>query len=138
MQISLMRLIVPSLLAGALLPGACPGLAQPALILESKIHLGDIRGRLDHMAVDLRRQRLFVAELENDSVGFIDFGTREIAHVITDLKRPQGLACVPTTDTLFVANGGDGSLRMFEGERYRALEPIHVGEDADNLRFDSE
>jgi DNA-binding beta-propeller fold protein YncE len=138
MQIRLMHLIVPSLLAGALLPGTRPGVAQPALILEGKIQLGDIRGRLDHMAVDLRRQRLFVAELENDSVGVIDFGTREIAHVITDVKRPQGLAYVPSTDTLFAANGGDGSLRMYEGAQYRASEPIHVGDDADNLRFDPE
>jgi DNA-binding beta-propeller fold protein YncE len=91
------------------------------------------------MAFDLRRQRLFVAELENDSVGVVDFGTRTIAHVITaDLKRPQGLAYVPAADTLFVANGGDGFLRMFEGEQYRALEPMHVGGDADNLRFDPE
>jgi DNA-binding beta-propeller fold protein YncE len=74
----------------------------------------------------------------NDSVGVIDFGTREIAHVITGLKRPQGLAYVPSADTLFVANGGDGSLRMFEGTQHRAVEPILVGEDADNLRFDPE
>jgi hypothetical protein len=133
-----MRLIVRSLLPAALLLGASPAVAQSALILESKIQLGDIRGRLDHMAVDLRRQKLFVAELENDSVGAVDFGTHEIAHVITDLKRPQGLAYVPTTDTLSIANGGDGSLRMFEGGQYRALEPIQVGDDADNLRLDPE
>jgi DNA-binding beta-propeller fold protein YncE len=138
MQIRLMRLYCPWLLLGALLFGASPADAQPALILESKIQLGDIRGRLDHMAVDLRRQRLFIAELENDSVGVIDFGTREIVHLITGLKRPQGLAYVPSADTLFVANGGDGSLRMFEGRQYRALEPILVGDDADNLRFDPE
>jgi DNA-binding beta-propeller fold protein YncE len=81
---------------------------------------------------------LFVAELENDSVGVIDFEAREIAHRITDVKRPQGLAYVPAVDTLFVANGGDGSLRIFEGTQYRALETIHVGDDADNLRFDPE
>jgi hypothetical protein len=86
-----MRLCFPLLLAGALLVGASPAGAQSALTLESKIQLGDIRGRLDHMAVDLRRQRLFVAGLENDSVGVVDFETREIAHVITGLKRPQGL-----------------------------------------------
>ena len=118
--------------------GAGPARAQLALTLESKIPLGDIRGRLDHMAVDLHRQRLLVAELENDSVGVIDFERREIVHMITDVKRPQGLAYVPAADTLFVANGGDGSLRMFEGAQYRALEPIHVGDDADNLRFDPE
>jgi hypothetical protein len=31
------------------------------LQLEAKILLGDVRGRIDHMAVDLKRQRLFVA-----------------------------------------------------------------------------
>ena len=137
MQIRLMRLCLP-LLAGALLAGAGPANAQSALTLESKIQLGDIRGRLDHMAVDLRRQRLFVAELENDSVGVIDFETREIVHVITSVKRPQGLAYLPSADTLLVANGGDGLLRMFEGARYQALEPLHVGDDADNLRYDPE
>src|SRR5262249_23919932 len=138
MKIRLMRLCFPLLLGGALLLNASSARAQSALILESRIQLGDIRGRLDHMAVDLRRQRLFVAELENDSVGVVDFGTREIVHVITGLKRPQGLAYVPSADTLFVANGGDGSLRMFEGRQYRALEPIVIGDDADNLRFDPE
>jgi hypothetical protein len=59
-----MHLAFQSLLAGTLLLNASPAAAQSALILESKIQLGDIRGRLDHMAVDLRRQRLFVAELE--------------------------------------------------------------------------
>src|SRR3984893_18750453 len=136
MQIRLMHLYFLSLLAGALLMGAGPARAQLALTLESKIPLGDIRGR--HMAVDLHRQRLFVAELKNDSVGVIDFERREIVHMISDVKRPQGLAYVPAADTLFVANGGDGSLRMFEGAQYRALEPIHVGDDADNLRFNPE
>jgi DNA-binding beta-propeller fold protein YncE len=138
MKIRLMRLCFPLLLGGALLLEASSARAQSALILESKIQLGDIRGRLDHMAVDLRRHRLFVAELENDSVGVIDFETREIAHAVTGVKRPQGLAYVPSVDTLFVANGGDGLLRMFEGTQYRALEPLHVGDDADNLRVDPE
>jgi hypothetical protein len=33
------------------------------LQLEAKIPLGDVRGRIDHMAVDLLRQRLLVSEL---------------------------------------------------------------------------
>jgi hypothetical protein len=31
------------------------------LQLEAKIPLGAVRGRIDHMTVDLKRQRLFVA-----------------------------------------------------------------------------
>ena len=38
------------------------------LQLEGKIPLGSVHGRIDHMAIDPGRQRLFVAELGNDSV----------------------------------------------------------------------
>src|SRR5262245_35853258 len=51
----------------------CPTAAQapiPApLQLEGKIALGDVSGRIDHLAIDLAHKRLFVAELGNDSVG---------------------------------------------------------------------
>jgi DNA-binding beta-propeller fold protein YncE len=137
-QIRIIRSMLPCLVAIGAFLGASPVTAQTALVLENKIPLGDIRGRLDHMAVDLGRQRLFVAELENDSVAVVDFETREIVHVITDVRRPQGLAYVPSADILFVANGGDGSLRMFQGEQYRPIAPIHLGDDADNVRFDPE
>jgi len=36
--------------------------SEEALVRETRIALGDVRGRLDHLAVDLARQRLFVAE----------------------------------------------------------------------------
>jgi hypothetical protein len=52
------------------------------LQLETKIPLGDVRGRIDHMAVDLKRQRLFVAELGNDSVGIVDLANRKLIRSI--------------------------------------------------------
>ena len=60
-------LVSLTMLTGSVMPARS---ADPApLQLEAKILLGDVRGRIDHMAVDLKRQRLFVAELGNDSVG---------------------------------------------------------------------
>jgi DNA-binding beta-propeller fold protein YncE len=129
--------LLPFIALAALLLDGGLFAAQEALILESKMQLGNIRGRLDHMAVDLARQRLFVAQLENDSVGVIDFVTREIVHVITDVTGPQGLGYAASSDTLFVANGHDGSLRMFAGPQYRAVERIDLGAGADNVRFDA-
>jgi DNA-binding beta-propeller fold protein YncE len=119
---------------------ACGNLAeaQGPLVLEGKIPLGDVRGRIDHMAIDLARRHLFVAELENDSVAVVDIDGRKVVHVITDVKGPQGLGYLASTNTLFVANGGDGSLRMFQGAEYRAVERIHLGDDADNVQVDAE
>src|SRR5271169_2597314 len=58
----------------------------PALLqLETKIPLGQVRGRIDHMAVDVKRQRLFVAELGNDSVGVVDLKEGKTVATISGL-----------------------------------------------------
>ena len=69
-----------------------PAAAQNGLTFEQKIPLGDVRGRIDHMAVDLTRRRLFVAELENDTVAIVDLQLGKLKHAITGVSQPQGLA----------------------------------------------
>jgi YVTN family beta-propeller protein len=108
-----------------------------SLQLETKIPLGDVKGRIDHMAIDLPRRRLFVAELGNDTVGVIDLNEQKVQHVITGLKEPQGIGYVPSNDTLFVTNAGDGSVLLFHGADYAAAGKIDLGDDADNIRVDS-
>src|SRR5712691_11339942 len=107
------------------------------LQLETKILLGDVRGRIDHMAVDLKRQRLFVAELGNDSVGIVDLPNRKLISRIPGLKEPQGVGYEPSADMLYVANAGDGSVRLFEGGDYKSSGQIELGSDADNIRVDA-
>lgn len=109
---------------------------QAPLVLESKISLGEIRGRIDHLAVDLRRQRLYVAELGNDSVGVVDLKDRKTIRTLAGLKEPQGIGYVPSTDTVYVANAGDGSVRLFQGEALTPTGEISLGSDADNVRVD--
>jgi YVTN family beta-propeller protein len=124
----------------ALLDGADARIAQAdertAMELEAKIALGDVRGRIDHMAVDLARQRVFVAELGNDSVGIIDLKTRKLIRTLSGLKEPQGVGYLPAVDTLYVANAGDGSVRRFSGADYAPAGQIGLGDDADNIRVD--
>jgi DNA-binding beta-propeller fold protein YncE len=107
------------------------------LQLETKILLGDVRGRIDHMAVDLKRQRLFVAELGNDSVGIVDLPNRKLIGRIPGLKEPQGVGYEPSTDMLYVANAGDGLVQLFGGSDYKATGRIELGSDADNIRVDA-
>jgi DNA-binding beta-propeller fold protein YncE len=107
------------------------------LQLEGKILLGEVRGRIDHLAIDLSRKRLFVAELENDTVGVVDLNERKVRHRIDGLKEPQGVGYLPASDTLYVANAGDGSVRLFRGESHVAAGRIDLGDDADNIRVDA-
>src|ERR1051325_10927750 len=100
------------------------------LTLEAKIPLGPVNGRIDHLAVDLKRQRLFVAELGNDSIGVVDLSARRAQSTMLGLKEPQGIAYEPSTDTVYVANAGDGSARILRAEDLTAIGRIDLGDDA--------
>jgi len=124
-----------SLVTGAPLQGlAAEETGKAAFTVEAKIPLGDIRGRIDHLAVDVARQRLYVAELGNDSVGVVDLGNNKTIRTLTGLREPQGIGYVPSTDTIYVANAGDGSVRMFRGEDLTEVGQIALESDADNVR----
>ena len=132
-------LAVALFLVGFLDPtrSAVAGPAQP-LALEQKIPLGEVRGRIDHLAIDLARERLFVAELGNDSLGVVDLSAGKLLRRIGGLDEPQGVAYDPTTDTVYVADGGDGSVHRFRGAELAPLDNIRLGADADNVRLDPE
>jgi hypothetical protein len=106
------------------------------LKLEAKIALGNVSGRIDHMAIDLARQRLFVAELGNNSVGIVDLNGHKVIRTLEGLKEPQGVAYLPATDTVYAANAGDGSVQLFRGPDYAPAGQIDLGDDADNIRLD--
>jgi YVTN family beta-propeller protein len=106
------------------------------LSIETKIALGDVKGRIDHLAIDLNRQKLYVAELGNDSVGVIDLQQRRVVGRVSGLKQPQGIAYEPSTDVVYVANGGDGSVRLYRGADLRPVTRLALGDDADNVRVD--
>jgi DNA-binding beta-propeller fold protein YncE len=108
----------------------------PSLQLETTIPLGDVSGRIDHMTVDVKRQRLFVAELGNDTVGVIDLAERKLLLRLSGLKEPQGVGYEPVSDTLYVGNARDGSVNLFQGADFAAAGTIALGADADNVRID--
>jgi YVTN family beta-propeller protein len=120
-----------------MLPTAATWAADPPpLVLETKIPLGTVSGRIDHFAFDPDRKLLFVAELGNDSVGVVDLKERNVVHRIGGLSEPQGIAYHAATATLYVANAGDGSVRLFQASDFAPLGRIALGADADNIRLD--
>jgi DNA-binding beta-propeller fold protein YncE len=107
------------------------------LALEEKIPLGQVSGRIDHLGIDAKRQRLLVAELGNNSLGVVDLSAGKVLRRITGLSEPQGVAYVPFTDSILVANAGDGSVRVLRGEDLTPIGRIELGDDADNVRVDA-
>jgi len=67
----------------------------------------------------------------------VDLQTRRLDRLIGELAEPQGVGYDPATDTLYVANAGDGSVRLFKGADLSPGGRIELGNDADNVRMDA-
>jgi len=114
------------------------GQASQPLRLEKTIELPDVQGRIDHLSADVKGGRLFVSALGNNTVEVIDTKAGKRVKTIGGLQEPQGVLYVPAVDRLYVANSKDGSVRIFDGSSYAPLKALDYGDDADNLRYDSD
>ena len=109
--------------------------AQP-LRMEKSIEMPNVQGRIDHLSIDVRGQRLFVSALGNNTLEVIDVKSGKRVKTISQLKEPQGVLYVADNDRIYVANGDDGSVRIFDGSSYAPLKKLDYGDDADNVRYD--
>ncbi|HEU4616717.1 MAG TPA: hypothetical protein VFV10_01690 [Gammaproteobacteria bacterium] len=124
-------------LASAMLaPSSSVDAAESPLALETKIPLGDVAGRIDHLAFDAARQRLYVAELGNGSVGIVNLKAGRVERTIDGFDEPQGIGYDAATDAVYVASGGDGSVRAFSAGEFAPLATLSLDDDADNVRID--
>ena len=106
------------------------------LLLVQEIPLPNVGGRIDHFTFDAKRKRVVGAALGNNTVEVVDtFAGRDV-HSITGAAAPQGVVYVSELNRLFVANGTDGKLRVYDGDTFKLLNTIDIGEDADNVRYD--
>ncbi|AGK58337.1 NHL repeat containing protein [Hyphomicrobium denitrificans 1NES1] len=113
---------------------ATPLDTSPPLELEATIPLTGVSGRIDHLTIDAKRRRLFVAELGNNSVDVIDLDKGRTVGRITGLHEPQGVGV--SGDMLAVANGGDGIVSLYRSDDLSPLGSIPLGNDADDVRVD--
>ena len=108
-----------------------------ALTLTRTIALPHVEGRIDHFAHDVAGARLFVAGLGNNSVEVVDLKSGRVVRSIAGFAEPQGIFFVPGLNRLYIANGGDGALRVFDGTTFAAIATIKFSDDADNLRYEA-
>lgn len=114
-----------------------PSPSPSPLRLEKAIPLPGVKGRIDHLAFDADNQRLFVAALGNNTVEIIDLKSGKVAHTISGLAEPQGVLYEPGKKRLWIANGNDGKVRIFDALTFQPQQSIDLGDDADNIRRDA-
>ena len=95
-----------------------------------------VEGRIDNFSVDVLGQRLFVAALENGTVEVLDVRKNERSAEIKGLSEPQGVYYSSQNGEFYVASGGEGTLRIYDGYSLNLRQTLELGEDADNVRYD--
>src|SRR4029077_12293159 len=85
---------------------------EPLRLLQT-ISMPNVKGRIDHMDVDVKGKRLFVAGLENGSLEVVDLSAGKWSKSVAGFKKTQGVVYIPSLNKVFVASGDDAMLRVF-------------------------
>jgi DNA-binding beta-propeller fold protein YncE len=127
-----------------ILPGFCftgckaqASFGQNYLQVNKIIPLPNVKGRIDHLDINLREQILYIAALGNNSVEIVDLKKGKVIHTLTGLNEPQGVCYIPGKQEIFVANGGNGDCYFFNAFNFEKTATVHLSSDADDVRYDS-
>src|SRR3984893_14933283 len=114
------------------------GQEKSPLKFLQKIPMPNVKGRLDHFGVDLKGMRLFVAALGEDqnTVEVIDIKSEKWVASIPGQSKPQGLFYSPDFKKLFVANGTDGTCKIFRGDTFKLIDSLPLGTNANQVGYD--
>ena len=117
--------------------GTTPAPQSEPLRLVQTIRLpGTIKGNFDHFGIDLKRSRLFATPEDFKAVLVFDINTGKLLHQISGIARPHAIFYRPDLDRLYVTDGGDGSVKVYDGETYQLVDRIALLKDADSIGYD--
>jgi DNA-binding beta-propeller fold protein YncE len=122
-------------LAAALLAPSINAADQPPLERVQTIALKGPVGGLDHLAVDAKRGRLFVANTVNNSLDIVDLKAGKLIKQVPGQGRIRGIDYSPDVDKIFVGNGTGGVCNTIDGQSYELVKSVPLGDDADNVRY---
>ncbi len=110
--------------------------ADIPLSLIQTIPLPGVDGKLDHLAVDSKGERLFVANKPNNTLDIIDLKTGKLVKQIADQGKISGVAYSADLGMIYAGNGA-GTCNGFTGADYK-LAFSTKAPGADNVHYNSD
>jgi DNA-binding beta-propeller fold protein YncE len=110
--------------------------AAPLKLLQ-KIPLPRVDGALDHMAIDVQGQRLFVPAEQHGTVEVLDLRTGKRIRTISAVRWPSTVIYHPQSNEIFVSDRADGTCKVLSGTNYELVRSIKLTVGADNAAYDA-
>jgi DNA-binding beta-propeller fold protein YncE len=96
----------------------------------------EVTGPFDHFGIDVVGHRLFATAEDYHAVLVLDLETGKTIHEIKDIAKPHAILYRGDLDRIYVTDGVDGSLKIFDGKTYRLSQRIELEKDTDSIGFD--
>jgi DNA-binding beta-propeller fold protein YncE len=118
-------------------PNVCAQDKLPLKLIQT-IPMPGVQGRMDHLGVDVNGKRLFAAALgdNQNTVEVIDLGAGKRVFSIPSQSKPQGVFYSPDFNRLFVANGTDGTCKIFRGDDFKLIDSLSLGTNGNHVGYD--
>jgi DNA-binding beta-propeller fold protein YncE len=119
--------------------GTYPAMAEQPFILTQTIEMPEVPTGpyADHLALDLKGQRLFTTPQAAKAVDVLDLATGKVLHTIRGFGNPHAILYRADRNRLFVTDGA-GALRIFDATSYREVRSIKLELDADGIGYDAD
>jgi DNA-binding beta-propeller fold protein YncE len=111
--------------------------AADMLVPIATIDLPSVKGRIDHFGINLKRQRLFIAALGNDTLEVVDLKSGRRERSLGGFGEPQGVVYLPEFNRIYVANGSANRVDILDGASLARIKGVDGLDDADNIRYDA-
>ena len=95
-----------------------------------------VQGKFDHLGIDERGSRLFVAAESAHQVLVFDLKSGKYLRSITGIEIPHAIFVREDLNRIFITDGGAGALKVYDGRTYALLKTIPLKVDADSIGYD--
>jgi DNA-binding beta-propeller fold protein YncE len=127
-----MFIILTAVTAGSYGQGKAP------LKLLQSIPLPSLKkGDFDHFAPDVEGHRLFLTAEENGKVLVFDTESNKLIHTIEDLKAPHAVLYRKELKKIFVVDGDESAVKIYDSQTYQPQGKVDLDPDADSMAYDA-
>lgn len=114
----------------------CAPAAQPLMLAQKFPMPATVKGRFDHLGVDLRGNRLFLAAESAHEVLVFNLRSGKFLRAITGVGIPHAIFCREDLNRIYITDGGAGELKIYNGKDYNLLKSVKLKVDADSIGYD--
>src|SRR6266566_464283 len=115
-----------------------PAFAQTTapLKLATKYEIpASVKGRFDHLGIDMAGNRLFVVAEEGGQVLVFDLGSGKIVQTIK-VPHPHAVLVRDDLNRIYITDEDKGAVNIYDGKTYDLVKVVQLKVDSDSIGYD--